>query len=312
MISKVAALSDRKSVMQTYSRSFCILTMVVSVWTGNIIAQSSPNRLDSRLRKAEAAAARLEHELEKLRNHSERDRFRAKERIDSLEEQVKVNDQHSKGLESKLGSEIEAFRVRSDSQFTTIGSSVSRSYAFMALGGVALAALSGLLFFIINRRLGSHRTAMEKKIKTTRQFFEEQNVRLDERLMELFDEKLSLGFNTEQSPIATGEPDHSLALKVADEIIRIEKNLAVMDSGIRGRKQLAASVERIRDNFAANGYEIVAMLNKPYDDGMKVIANFRPDDSLADGEQVITRIIKPQVDYQGTMIQAAQIEVSQG
>jgi hypothetical protein len=54
------------------------------------------------------------------------------------------------------------------------------------------------------------------------------------------------------------------------------------------------------------------MLNKPYNDGMKVQANFRPDDSLKDGEQVITRIIKPQVNYGGVMIQSAQIEVSQG
>jgi len=45
---------------------------------------------------------------------------------------------------------------------------------------------------------------------------------------------------------------------------------------------------------------------------MKVSANFRPDENLKQGEQVITRIIKPQVNFKGVMIQAAQVEVSVG
>jgi len=108
------------------------------------------------------------------------------------------------------------------------------------------------------------------------------------------------------------EVDHSLALKVADEIIRIHKNLSNMDSETKGLKQLSASVERIQDNFKANGYEMIDMLNKPFDQGMKVSANFRPDENLKQGEQVITRIIKPQVNFKGVMIQAAQVEVSVG
>lgn len=61
----------------------------------------------------------------------------------------------------------------------------------------------------------------------------------------------------------------------------------------------------------AKGYEIVDMLGKHYNDGMKVIANFVPDENLEEGEQVITKIIKPQINYNGVMIQAAEIEVSQ-
>jgi hypothetical protein len=53
------------------------------------------------------------------------------------------------------------------------------------------------------------------------------------------------------------------------------------------------------------------MLNKPYDEGMNAIASFRSDDGLESGKQVITRVIRPQVNHNGLMIQAAQIEVSQ-
>jgi hypothetical protein len=76
---------------------------------------------------------------------------------------------------------------------------------------------------------------------------------------------------------------------------------------------LSASVKRIEDNFAANGYEMPDLLNKPYDNRMKVIvSNTIPDESIENGKEIITKIIKPQVNYKGVMIQAAQVEVSVG
>ena len=53
------------------------------------------------------------------------------------------------------------------------------------------------------------------------------------------------------------------------------------------------------------------MLNKPYVERMKVVANMVTDDSLPEGSQIITGIIKPQILYNGTMIQSAEITVSQ-
>ena len=67
----------------------------------------------------------------------------------------------------------------------------------------------------------------------------------------------------------------------------------------------------MKDNLLANGYELVEMLGKPYNDGMKVTANFVEDEELEQGQQIITGIIKPQINYKGTMIQSAQITVSQ-
>ena len=60
-----------------------------------------------------------------------------------------------------------------------------------------------------------------------------------------------------------------------------------------------------------NDYEIVDMLGKPYQAGMKAAVTFVTDDTLEPGQQIISRIIKPQVNYKQVMIQAAQIEVSQ-
>lgn len=136
---------------------------------------------------------------------------------------------------------------------------------------------------------------------------QEESIKLDNKLLELIDKQLS-----SVSVAATNvAPDHSLALKVADEIVRIEMNLSRMDTSVKGYKQLSKAVQRIKDNFKANGYEIVDMLGKPYNAGMKVVANFAVDEKLNPGQQIITGIIKPQINYNEQMIQAAQITVSQ-
>lgn len=136
---------------------------------------------------------------------------------------------------------------------------------------------------------------------------QEEAIKLEDKLLALFNKQLS---NTPKV-VGNEKPDHSLALKVADEIVRIELNMARMDASIKGYKQLAKAVERIKDNFKANGYEIVDMLGKPYNEGMKVTANFVVDEDLEEGKQIITGITKPQINYNGQMIQAAQITVSQ-
>lgn len=91
----------------------------------------------------------------------------------------------------------------------------------------------------------------------------------------------------------------------------MEMTLYRMDSSVKGHKPLSKSIKQMKDNLLANGYEIVDMLGKPYDDGMKVTANFIEDEDLEEGQKIITAVIKPQINYKGKMIQAANITVSQ-
>lgn len=163
-----------------------------------------------------------------------------------------------------------------------------------------------LLCFVVYRRILKNRSTIDD-IRKTQKSLQEESIKLDDKLISLFDKQLSM----QQSASNTNIADHSLTLKVADEIVRIEMNLSRMDPSIKGYKQLVKAVERIKNNFLANGYEIIDMLGKPYNEGMKVVANFVSDENLKQGEQIITGIIKPQINYNGQMIQAAQITVSQ-
>lgn len=147
----------------------------------------------------------------------------------------------------------------------------------------------------------------QENIRKAQEKMQEETIQLDNKLIEV------LGKQSVSAPFTSddGEIDHSLTLKVADEIVKIEMNLSRMDESIKGYKQLSRGVQRIKDNFKANDYEIVDMLGKPYQAGMKAAVTFVTDDTLEPGQQIISRIIKPQVNYKQVMIQAAQIEVSQ-
>ena len=157
------------------------------------------------------------------------------------------------------------------------------------------------------RKAQSSMEQAQENIRKAQEKMQEETIQLDNKLIEVLS-KQSVSAPTTKD----GEVDHSLTLKVADEIVKIEMNLSRMDENIKGYKQLSRGVQRIKDNFKANDYEIVDMLGKDYQPGMKVIATFIPDEKLEPGKQIITRIIKPQVNYKQVMIQAAQIEVSQG
>jgi hypothetical protein len=85
-----------------------------------------------------------------------------------------------------------------------------------------------------------------------------------------------------------------------------------MDEGVRGYKQLSRSVSRVKDNLKASGYEVVEMLGKPYDEGIIAEADFTHDPDLDRGVKIIKRIMRPEIRYNGEVIQIGRISVAQG
>ncbi len=104
---------------------------------------------------------------------------------------------------------------------------------------------------------------------------------------------------------------HAFYLRVAEEIVKIQNNLNHMGPEVRGHKQLLKCNERLRDAMLADGYEFVDLLDKPYAEGMKVSATFIQDDNLPPGTQVIRKVVSPQVNYNGQLLQMATVVVAQ-
>lgn len=237
----------------------------------------------------------------------------SKKQIDSLQNLVQTNSQNIETMAIDLGTKIQQTENSTKESITQIDQNVNQNRMFWLGGLLATIGLGGLIYWLLGRKIKTSQTDVESQIKKTQKHLEEEAIKLDNKLVEVLESQLKLKQEEKtQTSTSSTDIDHSLALKVADEIIRIQKNVSQMDSNIKGLKQLTASVKRIQDNFASNGYELVEMLGKEYNEGMKAVPNFIPNEDLEKGQQIITRIIKPQVNYKGEMIQSAQIEVSVG
>ena len=233
--------------------------------------------------------------------------------LDSLRTTQQQQSENVRSLADKVGADISDANQKIDNTVSTLSDSINSRSWVGALGILIALCLLAFTYYLLRRKISSGATTMNKiraaqeGLETAQKAMQEESVKLDSKLVELLNKKIE----ATPTPTVNEQADHTLALKVADEIVRIETNLSRMDTSVKGYKQLAKAVERIRTNFLANGYEIVEMLGKPYNEGIKASVSFETDESLAEGEQRITGIIKPQINYKGKMIQSAQITVSQ-
>lgn len=237
-------------------------------------------------------------------------------RIDQLDNLI---DQHGSELSenksqiSTTKTDLKSVKSETENKFTNLLDRLNLKtlISYVLVGLSAFLAIG--LFIFLRKRLTSDTSKLDNQIEKTKSALHEENMKLDQKLVDLYETQLRV-----QKEEMTGdkakevEIDHTLALKVADEIVRMQKNIGNMPEETKGLKQLSKALERIQDTFKVNGYEMVGMIGKTYNEGMRVVANFIPDENLNIGEQIITRIIKPQVNFNEKMIQAAQIEVSVG
>jgi hypothetical protein len=266
--------------------------------------------LNQKLNNQQIVISQQKSELAKLTGKTEIQ----EKQIDSLKAETSRNVQNIQTIASDLGTKIQQTETTAKDSISKLDKDVSTNRLYWIIATLTTLLLGGVLYWLLGKRIQNSKTDMETQIKNTKKSLEEESIKLDSKLVEVLESQLKLKLEEKLviAPSSSTEIDHSLALKMADEIVRIQKNLQMMDVNTKGLKQLSASVKRIQDNFASNGYEWVDMLGKEYNEGMKVIANFVPSEEMEIGKQIITRIIKPQVNYKNEMIQSAQIEVSVG
>jgi len=230
--------------------------------------------------------------------------------IDSLSKIIQINSTNIKKTADELGVKIEKTNITTNQSITDLNKTVSQNTLYWIIAILVVALFVLLVFVLLRNQIFKQRTDIDSNLQDTRNVLEEEGVKLDNKLVEVLETQLKIINNSNSG--TEKEADHTLALKVADEIVRIEKNISKMDSATKGIKPLVKGIERIKDNFKANGYEMVQLLEKEYDNGMNIdVINFIDDDNLPSGKKIITRIIKPQVNYKDVLIQRAQVDVSQ-
>lgn len=240
--------------------------------------------------------------------------------VDSLNTLINKSKQELSSVNKQLNTKIQQSDENANIKISELDSSLDKNRLYWIIATLATLLLGGLLYWLLSKRMRSDKndvkneiqsskTDVETQIKNTKTALEEESVKLDSQLLEIISSQLKIK-ESETKTSVNEEKDHSLVLKVADEVTRILMNLEVMDKSIKGYKHLKKYSESILDNLKAYGYEIPQLIGQNYNSGMNMVATLEFDDTIEEGKQIIKRIIKPQVNYDNKAIQTAKVIVA--
>lgn len=239
--------------------------------------------------------------------------------LDSLQTKIEGLQVQWKQATQDLKTSIDSKHSAALSETHQVSTSLDHSrWGGLALG-LLLAFVGGVGYSWLRRRQAKAQESVEQKTQALQQEISLSRAELEAQIVQelakqsqLLEEQ-SAKLQVPSPATMNVAPDHSLALKLAGEITTIERNISFMDEGTRGLKQLRRSVGKLKDNLLANGYEMPELLHQKYVQGMNVIVvTTHQDDTLEAGVELISKVLVPQVNYQGKLIQAPQVEISIG
>ena len=305
-------------------------TIIIALLFGatNLFAQKQDSLLNDKVDRLENQLNQQQVDIEKLyselnkeyrtyrivkKNLNQTIIDKQQEVVDSLNSLIEISNQKLLSINEQLDAKIQDSEKKADSQIAELDSNVEKNRLYWIIATLATLLLGGLIYWLLSKRISSSKTDVETQIRNTKASLEEESVKLDTKLIEVLTKQLDvIKADQTNSSKASGSNDHSLVLKVADRLTAMETNHYRMDPKTKGLKQLVRAVKSIKENYLASGYEIVEMIGQEYKEGLNASVSFIQSDEIEIGKKVITKIIKPQVNFNGKMIQAAQIEVSIG
>ena len=237
--------------------------------------------------------------------------------IDSLKRELLKTQNDMSELSNKLGVDI----ANTQEQITNNTNSLNDNIKSKTIWGILIVLFIVFLiiaiYLVLYKRVQKGKSVIDKiknsqeELQKTQQELAQESSKLDEKLVDLLDKQLNVQTLSLSTLNNKKDVDHSLALKIANELVKIETVLSKMDSSIKGHSHLLKAVEHVKNNLKANGYEIINLIGQDYNEGMPFNARFIPDDTLPEGKRIISGVNKYQINYNDKMIQAADIVVRQ-
>ena len=240
-------------------------------------------------------------------------------------QQQKLNEMGSKiavleGKQTALGGALGQLSRDTEQKTQTIDETITTRSNWYGSAIAVLVLVLGGCYWHLRRRNDASEQSLSAQVKSamdTVRSTEEKIAKSDTALADSLFEILNKLKVQEMKAVANGqakpaEADHHLPLKLADEIHRMRKRLASLPEDTKGLTPLQKSLERLESELAEQGYEIVDHTGMAYTENLSVKARFVPSDDLGPDQKIISKVVVPQVNYQGVMIRMADIEVSIG
>ena len=242
--------------------------------------------------------------------------------------QIKTLNDDLKILETKLQDSIKAHTQtveelnqlnKSTAETTaTINDSIATRTIIVLIGLLLALGLIATSYLLLRKKQAKSTEDLSSQVKLaldnvrqTEENIVKSDIQLADRLHEVL---IQLKEQAKVTPVVqqNSELDHSLPLKLADEIHRMRKRLAALPEDTKGLKPLSKSLERLEDELSEQGYEIIDHTGMEFSENLSIQSRFIPSDELEQGQSIISKVVTPQVNFNGVMILMADVEVSVG
>lgn len=290
--------------------------MIALLLAATLISRVAPDttpqelaRLRNNVQAFEVKVAALDRHVSRaLEQMAKQDKLLVSQR-DSLTELRRALDQSRERLQN-TDKTVTEVRINADDHIGRLNDEMNRQETSWTIGlsGVALLALVGIVF--LRRGMTKSAHGLESAVAQHRKQVDEENVRLEAKLVEIMAKQVSSTAIPQTAK--SDEVDHTLALRVGEEIHRMRTRIKNMPEETKGLKALENSLERLEDDFKGGGYEIINLLGNPYVEGMNIDGNVRLSEEMEPGKAVITKIVAPQINFRGVLIRMAKVEVTCG
>lgn len=291
-----------------------LLFTLISAFNVNAFPIDSISKLEveiSTLKKENYALVLKVSALESKLTSTNRDIIKAQQEIcanvDSIKETAAINTSSIKQTADKLGIKLMKQNKELTSSISNVSSSLSNKILWIILF-IAILFVVVISYVVLARKKNNNTDNSIRLLKDAQKNLESQTVKLDNQLIKILEQKMK---NESESRAIDAEPDHSLPLKVAEEIVRIQNNIDRMDPTDKNVGRLNKALDRIKTSFTAYGYEIVDMRGQDYTDNIPFEVRFIPDYEIEEGKRIISGMDRLMVRYNGKMIQAPILAVRQ-
>jgi len=291
----------------------CVFILIIFCLLPISAQKSNDRKIVDELKKITGQLDSIKHSNRELRKtvSSQKDQIeQLSRRLSETQGEIKNVSAASNSSITTVSNEIGKINGRVDE----IGNSISRSKLLFAVLSSIL-AISGIAAFLyLLRRTPNMPKVTEPAVAETSaendlKKMSDENTR-DIEFLDVLTKTYSLLQERAKFDSNVSEAvDHSLPLKVGDEIHRMRKRIENMPQEAKGLGALKNSLNRLEEEINEAGYVMVDLKGKDYNDGMMCEARFVEDPSVPPGRELITDVLKPQINHNGQVIQVAKIEV---
>lgn len=294
-----------------------------------IISQNQSNLLTTA--KSQTQIKRLEEQLTLLKQDNSVTISSLKEEIEGIEENIKELNQVVSNKEqlslinknevvelTKTVDGLSQLIEKTNSEFINYQNSADGAHAsdlqnlWIGLIILIIITLGLLVSFVLFRK------TTKAEISATKYNLDSECNKLDLKLTELLESQVETMALLQTQSVSDDqknvekEKEHSIPLKVLTELHRMKSRLAAMPQDTKGLKPLEKAVGRIEESLFEKGYEMINLLDQTYLDGMTINQEYLFDENLSADERIISKVVKPQINFNGVITQVADVIVSIG